>query len=77
MDEASVPVIPGRDILIGTNEDSTIDSIVDAATSVGYPLLLKASAGGGGKGMRVVREPKRLQQEYLAAKREAEAAFGD
>ena len=77
MEDASVPVIPGREILIGTNEDSTIDSLVAAATSVGYPLLLKASAGGGGKGMRIVREPKRLQQEYLAAQREAESAFGD
>ena len=77
MEDASVPVIPGREILSGTNEDSTIDSLVDAATSVGFPLLLKASAGGGGKGMRIVREPKRLQQEYLAAQREAESAFGD
>ena len=77
MEDASVPVIPGREILVGTNEDSTIDSLVDAATSVGFPLLLKASAGGGGKGMRIVREPKRLQQEYLAAQREAESAFGD
>ena len=76
MEEASVPVIPGRDILIGTDEDSTIDSLVDATTSVGYPLLLKASAGGGGKGMRVVREPKRLQQEYLAQKG-SRSAFGD
>jgi len=77
MEDASVPVIPGREILIGIDEDSTIDSLVDAATSVGYPLLLKASAGGGGKGMRIVREPKRLQQEFLAAQREAESAFGD
>ena len=77
MEDASVPVIPGREILIGTNEELTIDSLVSAATSVGYPLLLKASAGGGGKGMRIVREPKRLQQEYLAAQREAESAFGD
>ncbi len=77
MEDASVPVIPGREILIGSDEDNTIDSLVDAATSVGYPLLLKASAGGGGKGMRIVREPKRLQQEFLAAQREAESAFGD
>jgi len=77
MEDASVPVIPGREILVGDNENNTIDSLVDAATSVGYPLLLKASAGGGGKGMRVVREPKRLQQEFTAAQREAETAFGD
>ena len=77
MEDASVPVIPGREVLVGVDEDTTIDSLVDAATAVGYPLLLKASAGGGGKGMRVVREPKRLQQEFTAAQREAESAFGD
>ncbi len=77
MEDASVPVIPGREISIGIDEESTIDSLITAATSVGYPLLLKASAGGGGKGMRVVREPKRLQQEFLAAQREAVSAFGD
>ena len=48
-----------------------------SAARVGYPLLLKASAGGGGKGMRAVSEPKSLRSEYEAAAREASAAFGD
>jgi acetyl-CoA carboxylase biotin carboxylase subunit len=77
MENASVPVIPGQEVNVGNDENSTIDSLVDAATFVGYPLLLKASAGGGGKGMRIVREPKLLQQEFTAAQREAESAFGD
>jgi len=73
---AKVPVIPGEELSIG-NPDDMIDELVRAATRVGYPLLLKASAGGGGKGMRVVREPRNLQREYSAASREATASFGD
>ena len=59
------------------NPDDMVDELVRAATRVGYPLLLKASAGGGGKGMRVVREPRNLQREYAAASREATTSFGD
>ena len=77
MMDAGVPVIPGQEIIDSDDEDRLIDALVAAATEVDYPLLLKASAGGGGKGMRAVHEPKNLQQEFLAARREAQAAFGD
>ena len=73
---AGVPVIPGEELAL-ENPDEIVDELVRAATRVGYPLLLKASAGGGGKGMRVVREPRNLQREYAAASREATASFGD
>ena len=76
MVEAGVPVIPGEELPL-ENPDEMVDELVRAATRVGYPLLLKASAGGGGKGMRVVREPRNLQREYAAASREAATSFGD
>ena len=73
---ADVPVIPGEELPLDESEEM-VDELVRAATRVGYPLLLKASAGGGGKGMRIVREPRFLQREYSAASREASTAFGD
>ena len=73
---AGVPVIPGEELSL-EDPDELVDELVRAATRVGYPLLLKASAGGGGKGMRVVREPRNLQREYAAASREATTSFGD
>ena len=76
MIKAQVPVIPGRSISISDGEDP-LPQLATAAAEVGYPLLLKASAGGGGKGMRVVNEPKLLRTEYQAASREATAAFGN
>ena len=76
MIEAGVPVIPGEELPLDEPDDM-VDELVRAATRVGYPLLLKASAGGGGKGMRVVREPRNLQREYAAASREAATSFGD
>jgi 3-methylcrotonyl-CoA carboxylase alpha subunit len=71
MDAAGVPVIPGV---------SGIDSVAElsrAARGLGLPLLLKPSAGGGGKGMRVVRDFAGLEEAWTAARREAQAAFGD
>ncbi|MAU29991.1 MAG: hypothetical protein CMA26_02625 [Euryarchaeota archaeon] len=76
MIESGVPVIPGDEIAIPEGSDH-MGALASVAARVGYPLLLKASAGGGGKGMRVVREPKMLRTEYEAAAREASAAFGD
>ena len=76
MKRAGVPVIPGVEI---EEEDETLamQAIRAAAQETGYPLLLKATAGGGGKGMRVVQTPDELEQGAQAARREALAAFGD
>ncbi len=68
---AGVPVVPGTEP--GLNDDE----LRVAAGSVGYPLMVKAAAGGGGKGMRVVRDPSGLDSALASAHREAEAAFGD
>ncbi len=68
---AGVPVVPGSGMLID------IDQARSAAAEIGYPCLLKASAGGGGRGMRVVRSPSDLDTAYRDARAEAKAAFGD
>jgi acetyl-CoA carboxylase biotin carboxylase subunit len=69
---AGVPVVPGA-----TPADQGLDGLRAAAKAVGYPVLLKASAGGGGKGMRVVGAPADFDEAAGAARREATAAFGD
>lgn len=69
---AGVAVVPGM-----TPSDQSTDGISRAAELVGYPVLLKASAGGGGKGMRLVTEPAGLSEAAGAAAREALHAFGD
>lgn len=69
---AGVPVVPGTRGAV-----SDAGEAIQFARSVGYPLLLKAAAGGGGKGMRVVREDHELEGALAAAQREAQAAFGD
>lgn len=67
-----VPVVPGF------NEASEDDeALQSAAIGVGFPLLIKASAGGGGRGMRIVREPAGLTEAIAGARREARAAFGE
>ncbi|HEY7730298.1 MAG TPA: biotin carboxylase N-terminal domain-containing protein [Gaiellaceae bacterium] len=71
MREAGVPLVPGTDEAAGPAE------LRRAAAEIGYPVLLKAAAGGGGKGMRVVAGPEELDTLYTAARAEAEAAFGD
>ena len=72
MQAAGVPTIPGSDGAV-----ETADRAAALADAIGYPVLIKASAGGGGRGMRIVREPAELHTQYDAASREAEAAFGD
>ena len=72
MQKAGVPVVPGR-----TPEDQSDAGVTAAANEVGFPVLVKASAGGGGKGMRAARDAKALAEAIPAARREAEAAFGD
>jgi len=69
--EARVPCLPGS----GALRDS--EAAEAEAQRVGYPVLLKASAGGGGRGMRVVKEPGQLPAAFAGASAEAEAAFGD
>jgi acetyl-CoA carboxylase biotin carboxylase subunit len=71
MRAADVPVVPG------TEGATTLDDAESAAEEAGYPVLLKASAGGGGKGMRLVERPEQLASAYSTASMEAEAAFGD
>ena len=69
---AGVPILPSVVVAPGADENA----LVTAAASVGYPLLVKASAGGGGRGMRVVYEAGGLADGVAAAQREAAAAFG-
>ena len=69
---AGVPVIPGYD---GAEQATAV--LARHAREVGFPLLLKASAGGGGKGMRIVREQGTLEAAIESARREAESSFGD
>ncbi len=69
---AGVPVVPATDVL---GEDMA--EVRRLAEKVGYPVMLKASWGGGGRGMRAIREPEALENEVLAGRREAEAAFGN
>lgn len=72
MIRAGVPVIPGS--------DGTVDTVEDAfefAGKYGYPVIVKASAGGGGKGIRIVMNEAELANGYVAAKNEAKAGFGD
>ena len=72
MERAGVPVVPGR-----TPRDQSDAGILAAAREVGLPVLVKASAGGGGKGMRAARDEHALAEAIPAARREATSAFGD
>ncbi|MGV0067413.1 acetyl-CoA carboxylase biotin carboxylase subunit [Mycobacterium colombiense] len=67
-----VPVVPGV-----ARPGLSDDELVAAADEVGYPVLVKPSAGGGGKGMRLVEEPGRLREALVGARREAASSFGD
>lgn len=69
---AGVPVVPGSDGIV-----PTVDEARKVADQVGYPVMIKAVAGGGGKGMRFVPTPKELDKAYAAARGEAEASFGN
>jgi acetyl-CoA carboxylase biotin carboxylase subunit len=68
---AGVPLVPGTDSAATLAEARTV------AAEIGYPVLLKATAGGGGKGMRLVTAPDEIDEAYAAASNEADAAFGD
>jgi 3-methylcrotonyl-CoA carboxylase alpha subunit len=70
--EAGVPVVPGYD-----GDDQSDERLRAEAAAIGTPLLIKASAGGGGRGMRVVEDLARFDEALASARREAKAAFGD
>lgn len=70
--DSGVPVVPGV-----SEPDATDDELLDAAPLIGFPLLVKPSAGGGGKGMQVARDQRELEHALPAARRVARAAFGD
>jgi acetyl-CoA carboxylase, biotin carboxylase subunit len=72
MQKAGVPVVPGSDGEVETVKDALV-----IAGKIGYPVMVKASAGGGGKGMRAVYKEEDLEKLYNAAKSEAKAAFAD
>ena len=71
MAEAGVPLVPGSDGAVD------LDQARDVAADVGFPVLLKASAGGGGRGMRLVESADELDAAYRTASSEAQSAFGD
>lgn len=72
MKKAGLPVIPGSDVIL--------ESVAEAkkiAQKIGYPVIIKAAAGGGGKGMRICRNAAQLEEQFPMAQNEAKAAFGD
>ena len=72
MAAAGVPTVPGSDGLVETYEEA-----LSFASAVGYPVLIKPTAGGGGKGMRIANDPEELRGNLVAARSEAAAAFGN
>jgi len=70
-EEADVPVVPGSE------DAGTADDAMAAAEEIGYPVMVKAAAGGGGRGIRVAESAEELRKAVQVAKREAESAFGD
>ncbi|MEO1003121.1 MAG: acetyl-CoA carboxylase biotin carboxylase subunit [Cyanobacteria bacterium J06638_7] len=72
MQQVGVPTIPGSEGLLASVEDAR-----ELAEQMGYPVMIKATAGGGGRGMRLVPQPSQLESLFKAAQGEAEAAFGN
>jgi acetyl-CoA carboxylase biotin carboxylase subunit len=72
MKQAGVPVIPGSDGSVADDREA-----LPIAEAIGYPVIVKAASGGGGRGMRVARDPQDLANALLIARAEAETAFGD
>ncbi|MCS6876865.1 MAG: acetyl-CoA carboxylase biotin carboxylase subunit [Geminicoccaceae bacterium] len=70
--ELGLPVVPGTEDAVGSEEEA-----LEAAERIGYPLLIKAVAGGGGRGMTVVQGPSQLREAMRLARREAKLGFGD
>ena len=74
---AGVPVVPATEVLPDPDEPGAMDSIREMAAEIGYPLMLKASWGGGGRGMRPIFGPDELEEKVRAGRSEAAAAFGN
>ena len=72
MQKVGVPTVPGSEGLLESVSDAS-----DLAAEMGYPVMIKATAGGGGRGMRLVEQPDQLENLFKAAQGEAEAAFGN
>ncbi|WP_346290986.1 acetyl-CoA carboxylase biotin carboxylase subunit [Sphaerothrix gracilis] len=72
MQRVGVPTVPGSDGLLTDEQEAAA-----IAKEIGYPIIIKATAGGGGRGMRLVRNPEELSKAFFAAQGEAEAAFGN
>ncbi|MGD2085345.1 MAG: acetyl-CoA carboxylase biotin carboxylase subunit [Candidatus Aminicenantes bacterium] len=72
MKGSNVPVVPGSDGVV-----ESLDQVIEIAEETGFPLMIKAAAGGGGKGMRIVHEKKDLEKAFNFASAEAQQAFGD
>ncbi len=72
MKKAKVPILPGSDGVLASSDEA-----LEVAKTIGYPVILKAKAGGGGRGMRIVRTPDELPNLYHAANTEAANAFGN
>ncbi|MDT3696356.1 MAG: acetyl-CoA carboxylase biotin carboxylase subunit [Ignavibacterium sp.] len=72
MKKNDVPVVPGSDGVVGE-----LDEAIKIAREIGFPVIIKASAGGGGKGMRIVWEEKEFEKAFQTARTEAEAAFSN
>jgi acetyl-CoA carboxylase biotin carboxylase subunit len=72
MNEAGVPIVEGSDGVI-----NDMDEAFELSADIGFPVMVKAASGGGGTGMRLVREPDAFEKAYKGARSEADAAFGD
>ena len=72
MKAANVPIIPGSDGLVEDVEDA-----LSIARDIGYPIIIKATAGGGGKGIRIAEDEESLIQQITSAQQEAQKAFGN
>lgn len=72
MKSAKVPVVPGSDGILESFEEA-----LEETKKIGYPLMIKASSGGGGKGIRIVHKPEELENAFYTAKTEAKINFGD
>ncbi len=77
MQEAGVPVVPGFEGREASKDSASDEELIKAAADIGYPLMIKASAGGGGRGMRLVEQESDLADNIRRARSESKQAFGD